>query len=278
MKTFVINMKKDVRRKRDMQKQFKKFNVDVEFFEGINGKKIKKEHFSQIADKEKLEAKEKRPLDELKGMVGCTYSHFLIYQKMMNERIEVACILEDDVILSKEFKKQIDWVENQIKKNEIISLHTLLYDPVNFEATGRTNDTCNICNPTPPKIRGTQGYVITLYCAKQLMTEMIPIKEFPDCFNRYQLFCPDVQIRVLFPFIIRHMWIDSVRDDKKYGLKDHLLNLIQRYRIFPFWNMIRIRRRKLNDQHIGSFISQSNSPITRMYVEDICQLDIFSKL
>lgn len=278
MKVFVINMAKDVRRKKDMLSQFKKLNLEVEFFEGVNGKLIDTDHFSQIANIPKLEEKEKRSIDELKGMVGCTYSHFLIYQRMINEEIELACILEDDVILADTFSEYIDYIEENIKSNEIISLHTLLYDPIELQSENRKYKECEILSPKPPQIRGTQGYVITKYCANQLSKEMMPIKEFPDCFNRYHLFCDDVQIRVLFPFIIRHMWIDSVRDDGRYSIKKKILKFIQKHRIFLLWNFMRKRRRSINDQYITSFISIKSDPINKLYVSDLVRNSLWSKL
>jgi len=278
MRTFIINMRKDVRRKKDMILQLDRLAIDHDFFEGVDGKSISQEKLAGIADIKKLEDKEKRPISELKGLVGCTYSHFLIYQKMVDEDIPMACVLEDDVILSSTFKNQLDWLESEIQENEIVSLHTLLYDPVHFQSTARVNELGGICTPTPPKIRGTQGYVITLHCARQLIQEMMPIKDFPDCFNRYHLFCPDVQIRVLFPFIIRHMWIDSVRDDKKHGIKDQAMNFVQKHRVFPFWNMIRTRRRRVNDTYISSFITTNEKVSNFMYVEDLRENNFLSPL
>lgn len=274
MKVFIINMAKDVRRKQDMQKQFNKLAVEVEFFEGIDGKTIRKSHFLDIADVKRLEEKEKRPIGELKGMVGCTYSHYLIYEKILKDNIDVACVLEDDVIIAESFNEYLNYIEQNIKQNEIISLHTLLFDPVEFLTEGRAHGECEIMRPAPAKIRGTQGYVITRYCAQQLMSEMMPIKEFPDCFNRYQLFCPDVQIRVLFPFIIRHMWIESVRDDQVTTLKKYVFKFIQKNRIFPFWNLIRTRRRKINDRYISSFI-KNDKPL---YINNIQGIKLFSDL
>lgn len=277
MKTFVINMKKDVQRKKDMISQLDAHSVDHEFFEGVDGKVLSKEELHKIIDEEKLIDMHKRPINELLGLIGCTYSHYLIYKKMVDEKIPVACILEDDVILSQEFNNQLNWLENEIKTNEIVSLHTLLYQPLEFDSSSRVNNSCEILDPTPPLIRGTQGYVITNHCANQLIVEMMPILEFPDCFNRYQLFCPDVKIRVLFPFIIRHMWIDSVRDDKKNGIKDKLLSKIQKHQVFPFWNIMRSRRRRINDKSIASKITNLPKNLSSIYVKDIEKISIFDK-
>lgn len=277
MKVFVINMRKDRQRRLDMQDQFNQQRLEVEFFEGIDGKKIDPIQFERISDKHKLEEKEKRPIEELTGMVGCTYSHYLVYQRMLKDNIEVACILEDDVILADNISQYLDFAENNIEQNEIISLHTLLYDAIELTPTNRRLGECEIMMPSPPKIRGTQGYVITQYCAAQLIKEMMPIQEFPDCFNRYHLFCEDVQIRVLFPFILRHMWIDSVRDDQQNSFKSRVMKLIQTYRIFPFWNLTRWRRRNLNDNHISSYITINSKRTLQLYVNSINKNRLLSR-
>ena len=275
MKVFVINMAKDVRRRQDMTRQLDRLGLDYEFFEAIDGKKIDESLLLEIANKDSLEETQKRPIEELRGMIGGTYSNYLVYQRMMKEDIQRACILEDDIILSSDFKEYLDYIEGEIGENEIVSFHTLLFSEISLNPTGRTYKECELMTPVPAAVRGAQGYVVTKHCASQLMKEMIPIKDFPDCFNRYHLFCPDVQIRVLYPFVMRHMWINSVRDDKLYGLKDRLINYCQNKRLFPFWNFIRRRRRLVNDNYIQGFITNQQGS---MYVSELQKDSFWAKL
>ncbi|MEL7006116.1 MAG: hypothetical protein AAFN93_25825, partial [Bacteroidota bacterium] len=113
---------------------------------------------------------------------------------------------------------------------------------------------------------------------KQLMDIMMPIKDFPDCFNYYRLNAPDVKIKVLFPFPIRHMWIDSVRDEGVSGLKANLLNYFQEKRLFPFWNFIRWRRRRVNDKHITGLLSVEGKKVKNLYAKDVDGKSIISRL
>lgn len=278
MKVFVINMARDVKRRADMESQWPLRQTDYQFFPGADGKKFTRAELENIADIQGLEEKFRKPIDELRGLIGCTYSHFLIYEKMVKEQIEVACVLEDDVILSKHFPEQLEKLEGLVRPSEVISLHTLLYSDVDFSSTDRQVNGSVICDPSPPKIRGTQGYVIGLDAAKAIADFMVPIIDFPDCFNRYQSWIDDLKVSVLFPFPMRHMWIDSVRDDNRAGWKNDLIGFIQHHRVFPFWNSIRTRRRKINDEYISNFLTMDGKEIDSLYVEDLSEDKFFGRL
>jgi len=269
-------MERDTRRRADMERQLAGTGLDYTFFTGADGKKMSMDELAKIADIPGLEQKYEKPIDLLRGLVGCTYSHFLIYEKMVKENIPVACVLEDDVILSRKFHEVLAWAEQHIQPNELISLHTLLYFDTDFQSTDRRTNDYAICTPDPPKIRGTQGYVITRQAAEWLMQFMMPIIDFPDCFNRYRLGIEGLEIKVLFPFPIRHMWIDSVRDDNRPGWVAKVINTIQNKRLFLLWNLLRWRRRAVNDRHIASLLRQDGKPVSGLYLKDM-KNGLFSK-
>lgn len=277
MRTFVINLEKDKTRRKAMQSQLSQLDVSYEFFTGAYGIEIPDDELEMICNQKALEANFKQPIADLKGLVGCTYSHFLIYKKMVEDDISIACILEDDVIISNQFPKVLNWLEEKMSSNEVVSLHTLLYFDTNFKSTDRFHaDGFGIYEPNPPKIRGTQGYVITREVAQKIMTFMMPIIDFPDCWHRYKLGIREIEIKVIFPFPLRHMWIDSVRDAKTSAIKGQLVKFIQEKRIFPIWNVLRYRRRMINDKFISSQLTVDQNEVHNLYLEDISRVFLLS--
>ncbi len=266
MKVIVINLEKDTERRKGMEQQFNQLEIEVDFLQGYYGKNASELELEKIANRHQLEQTFKRTFDELKGLIGCTYSHYLCYQKMINEGIEVACILEDDVILSDRFMEVLNWAKVHISSDEVISLHTLLYFDTNLKPTKNKHSDYGIFKPEPPAIRGTQGYIITLEGAKRLSAFMLPIVDFPDCWHRYKL-NTGLKISVLFPFPLRHMWIDSVRDIGSGSIKSKIVKFIQYHQIFPLWQIIISRRRTINDIHIRRLLKVANRSIRQLYLK-----------
>lgn len=91
MRTFIINLPKDAKRRAFMQNQLARSLLDYEFIEAIDAKSLSVDELHQLVYK----------YDEanfLLGEIGCALSHKKIYQKMVDEHIDYAFILEDDAL------------------------------------------------------------------------------------------------------------------------------------------------------------------------------------
>lgn len=92
---FIINLKKDRQKKEHMQKQCEKNQLIPIFIEAIYGNDLSKDTISQVYSKELSLKYIGRELT--KGEIGTALSHLSIYKKMVDQNIETALILEDDV-------------------------------------------------------------------------------------------------------------------------------------------------------------------------------------
>ena len=106
---FVINLKTSTERKEHIQKQLSDIEYDFEFIEAVDGSLLSQTELG-IYDKEAtLDNWTNRYNRELsKGEIGCIMSHLLVYKKMIDENIEEAIILEDDVTLKQGFLDVIE--------------------------------------------------------------------------------------------------------------------------------------------------------------------------
>ena len=93
MKIFVINLKKDIEKKKNILTIFAKLNItNYEIFDAING--------NTLTDFE-INSNWYDPWSHLhltKGEVGCALSHYNLWQKIKTEN-KMAMILEDDFII-----------------------------------------------------------------------------------------------------------------------------------------------------------------------------------
>ena len=100
---FVINLPKDKDRKDFMDGQLKDMGMEYEFIEGRLGTDT-----DVIASCDDDLAIKEHGKILTKGEKGCAYSHRFVYEKMLKENIKVAVIMEDDVVIPKNFKEIIE--------------------------------------------------------------------------------------------------------------------------------------------------------------------------
>ena len=122
MRTFVLNLEHNTERKEYMQDLLKDIPIDYEFFPAVYGKSIT--NIDQFYDSKLAEKKAKRQLNV--GEIGTAISHKNIYKKMIDENIEQALILEDDVTFLDGFIDVYKKIEKINVGNKIILLGTIV--------------------------------------------------------------------------------------------------------------------------------------------------------
>ena len=122
MRTFVLNLEHNTERKKYMQDLLKDIPIDYEFFPAVYGKSIT--NIDQFYDSKLAEKKAKRPLNV--GEIGTAISNKNIYKKMIDENIEQALILEDDVTFLDGFIDVYKKIEKINVGNKIILLGTIV--------------------------------------------------------------------------------------------------------------------------------------------------------
>ncbi|PKH23586.1 hypothetical protein CIG19_09140 [Enterobacterales bacterium CwR94] len=162
MRTFIINLPESISRRERMIKHCKEINIEPEFIEAILGRAFSIEEVKRKS----------RALTEVRtpGEFGCALSHISIYKKMVDEKISVALILEDDVSLNENARDVLDMIENKISSDEIILLNSAkqyLNRPIH-KMNGYT---------TYPIIEAdlTCSYVITLAAAESMLKFLYPV-------------------------------------------------------------------------------------------------------
>jgi len=102
---FIINLKKDTQKKLHMQELCAKYGLQPEFIEAVDGKSLTVEDMAKTYSNALAIEKLGRELS--KGEIGCALSHKNVYKKMIDENIEMALILEDDVDFDNKLVKSL---------------------------------------------------------------------------------------------------------------------------------------------------------------------------
>ena len=170
MKIFVINLERDTNKKEKIQKLMDKANISVEFFKAVDGTTHHENHnFTGWVDPYHCRY-------VTKGEVGCALSHYYIWEKIINEKIEKAIILEDDVeIIDHDFVNKV----NNIDKNIEYDLLYLSRKKITDEKEEDLIEDVVVASPS----YWTCAYVITLEGAKKIKNDIFfnnitPIDEY----------------------------------------------------------------------------------------------------
>jgi len=102
-KVFLINLDKSTDRLELCQNELKKYNIDFERIPGVYGKDLTTEEVETIYDESRNDKHYKKPLSL--GEIGCYLSHIKCWQKIVDEKLDYAVILEDDFKLDSNFKE-----------------------------------------------------------------------------------------------------------------------------------------------------------------------------
>jgi GR25 family glycosyltransferase involved in LPS biosynthesis len=165
MKAFIINMPHSIKRREFMEKQMKDLGIPYEIVSATVGKDLTDEEFRAIHDESISFANEKvtsllyRGFDMSKTQVACAHSHARVYKMIKEQNLDMALVLEDDVVLSPTIAKllsdkaflqseQFDWLHldyqpvglpflitwtkntwHNIKRKPIFTLYALLKFP-----------------------------------------------------------------------------------------------------------------------------------------------------
>lgn len=118
IKTYIINLPRDMERKNSITKELSKMTcLDLEFVDAIDGRELGKDKLGELFDFKK--SKNYHFDDLTLGEVGCTLSHYECYKKLLASDQEFALIVEDDAgFRGKEpfdelFEKMVRYVNNE---------------------------------------------------------------------------------------------------------------------------------------------------------------------
>ena len=100
MRFFVINLERVATRRNYIEQHVKDLNLtNVEFINAVDGKTISDKEFDALHDRKWANKCVKRPL--VRTEIACTLSHLKCYERIVDENLKGAIVLEDDAKLSR---------------------------------------------------------------------------------------------------------------------------------------------------------------------------------
>lgn len=109
-KIYVINLKRSPDRWNSISSKLKELGVDFERMEAADAQTLSDEEISKYYSKELNRKRMSRYMT--KGEIACYISHIYCWQKMLEENLDFAITIEDDVVPNEKLLKTIEFLSN----------------------------------------------------------------------------------------------------------------------------------------------------------------------
>lgn len=169
---FIINLAKDTIKKEYMEKHLMDNGLSPVFIDAIYGENLTKDELEQCYNNKRAKVILGRSMG--KNEIGCFLSHLSIYRKMIDDKIEHALILEDDIEINPELGNIINSIMKLSGPWQIILLghhsQSSRNIPTPESRWGKISlqGRFTLCRPCD-LAQGAYGYLINLSGAKQLI-------------------------------------------------------------------------------------------------------------
>lgn len=172
IKIIVLNLERSVERRNIMLNRLEGFPFQAEFLSAIDGKMLNYDSLPSGTDK-RLSP----------GEIGTYLSHVKAWQTVVEQNLECAVILEDDVLLEPSFPCIVSELCQLDFRWDAIRLSALM--PIKGIPLCVLSDGTELLLPNKNP-SGCQGYLINISGAKRMLARLsIPIQPIDSSFDRY---------------------------------------------------------------------------------------------
>lgn len=252
MKIFVISLKRAVDRRQRITTHLNSMGVDFELIDAVDGSLLTEDDLNKYCD---MEIVKSNPVWFTKGMIGCSLAHFSVYKKIIQDNIPYACVFEDDVIIDKDFKGLMKAIEMQYKgntptfiKDSLIMLHYTSWNTIELKTVNKLYGRYSLYQMNSNAgLNSGAGYIVTQEMCKKLTDNILPIRRAADSWTDFAKDGVIKDIYCVYPKPVNIVFAKSTIDymDSK-SLASKLSQLVNDYKIFPFYQLLKYRRKAMN--------------------------------
>ncbi len=245
MKIFVINLKRSPERRMLMEKQLAALDLAYEIVEAVDGKALTPEEIDRYCDKAALA---QHPQWLSRGAIGCALSHLKAYRAIRDQGLPCGLVLEDDTVLEPALAAFLPRVAAQLHENEVLMLYYAAWKKCTLTAEASVvTGGHRLATPLDPRqIISGNAYIITNKACREVLAFQTPIKVTADSWNEYYQGRAIEHVRCVYPMLTGVADYKSTIDYvAKNSWKATLLNYIDRNKIFPVYQLLKRRRKKL---------------------------------
>ena len=198
MHVFVINLFRAKERRELMERQLINAGFRYTIFNAIEAMDFVDGDMERYADSKKIMGKYDRMLS--RGEVACAASHRSVYAQIVAQSIPRAIVLEDDVILTKDFSRVVGLLDNLRVNNLLIKIDTFSHKSTTKTLRHR-KVICDGYLMSKPVFGqcDARGYYIDSIAARNLLNESEKVRRLADDWGAVRSI---VKVRSIFPCLV----------------------------------------------------------------------------
>ncbi|MBE8189972.1 MAG: glycosyltransferase family 25 protein [Candidatus Thioglobus sp.] len=253
---FIINLKKDAKRKQYMQNLLAKFSLKAKFIEAVDGKLLSTKTIKNIYSEKQSIKNINRGMT--KGEIGCVLSHKNIYEQMILDNLPVILVLEDDADFDDKLLDFIQQIDNLPKNWQLIHLGVHFYQEQMRHNIwyGKRLKSHTLRRFTEIRY-GTHGYLINNSGAKKMLKHLHQISQPIDHYtgddkfiNLYALQNSIVSHNQIFQSNLGGERADDISKNITKSFKHKLANFLALNDFLANLRTLRQRLKPLRKYHI----------------------------
>lgn len=254
MHIYITNLKSSKDRRLHMEKQLKDTRLDYEFFDCVIGADLSEEEIGQKCDVTSINKQNEKIVWFTRGIIGCTMTNQCIYRDIINRNLDYALFMEDDILIPDNLFDILAFTEPAIKQGDVIMLfwnawQTLqlskpeISTPFKFDYYIPENNHV---------LTGGSAYIVTRKAAQKMIELNTPIHTTPDNWGYYKNNHGIDRLMCAYPHCIQTADLKSTMRTGSFLL---FRELIDRYKLFPFYQFLKYRRNRLKKKsHKAVFV------------------------
>ena len=197
IRAFVVNLEREGERRAQIAAQLRALGIPFDVFAAVDGSTLDDEAVALAYDGE---AARRRYREMSRGELGCALSHLGVYRRMLDERVGLALVLEDDARLGAGLAEVLQRLEARLSPEEpqvVLLSHVDKYTRWGSEPLG---ETARLVNRYGHWWRA-HGYVITRAAARQMLDALRPVSGPADYWADFEK-RGIVQLKAVVPYCI----------------------------------------------------------------------------
>lgn len=178
---FVVNLATATQRREAMQALLAQHQLTATWLDAVDGRLIPEAELAQHFDAERAEL-EYGPM--VRGEIGTSLSHVNIYRQMVEQQIQYAVVLEDDVELAPDFCQVLSQLPDAVAWSEPAMVQ-LTYVERAYTKSAQMLGERRLMRPHGG-VWLTSGYFITLAAAQNLLHALYPVWTVADHWRNFE--------------------------------------------------------------------------------------------
>lgn len=181
MKTFLISLETQPRRRKQLVQDLERLGLEYEIFDAVNGYQLSDEELNRLCDLKELE---KHKSWFSKGVMGCSLSHYSVYKRIIEQNLPYALVVEDDAKLPGNMAKVLNNIKPDLLENEVM----LMYNQTGGGVCRISSQDCIKIDKThtlyypvfPTPLGSAVAYIITRKACEIMVACILPVRKPSD--------------------------------------------------------------------------------------------------